>query len=58
MTNSVYINDIAAFLPNDPVANSEIESVLGQVGDHPSRAKKLILRSNKIKSRYYAIDPQ
>lgn len=58
MTNSVYINDIAAFLPNDPVANSEIESVLGQVGDHPSRAKKLILRSNKIKSRYYAIDPK
>lgn len=58
MTSSVYINDIAAFLPNDPVDNSEIESVLGQVGDRPSRAKKLILRSNKIKSRHYAIDPQ
>ncbi len=58
MTNSVYINDIATFLPNDPVDNSEIESVLGQVGERPSRAKKLILRSNKIKSRYYAIDPQ
>ena len=56
MTNSVYINDIAAFLPNEPVGNSEIESVLGQVGDRPSRAKKLILRSNGIKSRYYAID--
>ncbi|OQX57338.1 MAG: hypothetical protein B5M52_07690 [Helicobacteraceae bacterium 4484_230] len=56
MTNSVYINDIAAFLPNEPVNNNEIESVLGQVGDRPSRAKKLILRSNGIKSRYYAID--
>ncbi len=58
MTNSVYINDIAAFMPNDPVDNSEIESVLGQVGERPSRAKKLILRSNKIKSRHYAIDPK
>ncbi len=58
MTNSVYINDIAAFLPNDPVDNSEIEAVLGQVGERPSRAKKLILRSNKIKTRHYAIDPQ
>jgi len=58
MTNSVYINDIAAFLPNEPVDNSEIEAVLGQVGDRPSRAKKLILRSNKIKSRHYAIDKE
>ena len=56
MSRSVYINDIQAFLPNEPVDNSEIENVLGQVGLRPSRAKKLILRSNKIKTRHYAID--
>lgn len=34
-----------------------MESVLGQAGARPSRARKLILRSNQIKSRYYAINP-
>jgi len=53
----VYINKIAAFLPNEAVDNENIEKVLGQVGDRPSRAKRIILRSNKIKTRYYAIDP-
>ncbi|MGR6834548.1 beta-ketoacyl-ACP synthase III [Aliivibrio wodanis] len=57
MNNRVYINDIQAFLPNDAVGNKEIENVLGQVGSRPSRAKNLILRSNKIKQRYYAINP-
>ncbi len=45
-------------MPNEPVGNKEIEQVLGQVGSRPSRAKSLILRSNKIKQRYYAINPQ
>ncbi len=54
----VYINNIAAFLPNDPVANDAMESVLGQVGARPSRVRRLILRSNNIKSRYYAINPE
>jgi len=58
MQKSVYINDIAAFLPNAPVKNSEMERVLGQVGDRASRARGLILRSNGIKERYYAIDPE
>ena len=54
----VYINKIAAFLPNEPVDNENIEKVLGQVGPRPSRAKKIILRSNKIQTRHYAIDPK
>ncbi|MCD6534841.1 MAG: beta-ketoacyl-ACP synthase III [Deltaproteobacteria bacterium] len=57
MTQKVYINNIAAFLPNQPVSNEVMESVLGQVGERPSRVRKMILRSNKITSRYYAIDP-
>lgn len=56
MNKNVYINDIQVFLPNEAVDNSEIEDVLGQVGPRPSRAKKMILRSNKIKTRHYAID--
>ena len=58
MSREVYINDIQAFLPNEAVDNSEIESVLGQVGPRPSRAKRMILRSNKITSRHYAIDKE
>ena len=57
MIQKVYINDVSAFLPNAPVDNEQIESVLGQIGPKPSRAKKIILRSNQIKTRYYAIDP-
>lgn len=54
---SVYITATGAFLPNDPVGNDDMERVLGQVGDKPSRARRTILRSNGIKSRHYAIDP-
>lgn len=54
----VYINSISAFMPNEPVSNDDMESVLGQVGDRPSRARKVILRSNKITQRYYAINPE
>jgi len=52
----VYINKVSAFLPNEAVNNENIENVLGQIGSKPSRAKKIILKSNKIKTRYYAID--
>lgn len=58
MLREVYINKISAFLPNDPVENEDIEKVLGQVGERPSRARRIILKSNKITNRYYAIDPK
>lgn len=57
MTKTVYINRVSAFLPLDPVQNDEMEQRLGQVGPRPSRARKLILRSNGIKQRHYVIDP-
>ena len=53
----VYINRVAAFLPNAPVENDQIEQILGQIGELPSRVRKMILRSNAIKTRHYAIDP-
>jgi 3-oxoacyl-[acyl-carrier-protein] synthase-3 len=52
-----FITNIAGFLPNAPVDNDHIEEVLGMVAGKPSRSRKLVLRNNKIKTRYYAIDP-
>ena len=54
----VYINKISAFFPNEPVDNKSMESVLGMVDGKPSLVKRIVLRSNGIKTRYYAIDPQ
>ncbi len=56
--NQVYINHIAAFFPNEAVDNDNIENVLGMVDGKPSLVKRVVLRSNKIKNRYYAIDPK
>ena len=52
-----YITDIAAFLPNEPVNNQNIEKVLGMVQQTPSRTRAVILRNNRIRERYYAIEP-
>jgi 3-oxoacyl-[acyl-carrier-protein] synthase-3 len=35
-----------------------MEHILGMVNDEPSRARKLVLRLNGIKTRYYAINMQ
>lgn len=55
---NVFINRLSAFLPNAPVSNDEIESVLGQVDHLPSRAKRIVLKNNGIVKRYYAVDRQ
>lgn len=52
----VYINAIAKFLPNEPVPNGDMEEYLGYIGGKKSRSKEIILRSNGIKTRYYALD--
>lgn len=56
MTKAVYITAIASFLPNEAVSNSDIEDSLGYINNIKSRAKALVLRSNGIQQRYYAID--
>ena len=58
MVQHVYINNISAFLPNEPIANDGMEELLQPAGERPSRVRKRILRSNQITSRHYAIDPQ
>lgn len=50
----VYITRLSKFFPNEPVSNDEMEGVLGMVADKPSRARSIVLRSNGIKTRYYA----
>jgi 3-oxoacyl-[acyl-carrier-protein] synthase-3 len=54
---TVYINDISAFLPNDPVDNDHIQDIIGRIHNLPSRIKNRVLVNNKIEKRYYAIDP-
>lgn len=53
---NVYINKLAKFLPNDPVDNDGMEDRLGMIDGKPSKARRIILRRNGIKQRYYALD--
>jgi len=52
----VYITKSGKYLPNNPISNDEIENYLGLINDLTSKARRIILRNNKIVSRYYAID--
>ena len=56
-SGKVYINGTSVFLPNAPVGNDDIEYVLGMIAGKPSRARRIVLRSNGIRQRHYAIDP-
>ncbi len=58
MTSCVYINATDAFFPNAPVANENVEAILGFYKGKNSKSKSLVLGSNQIQSRHYAIDPQ
>jgi len=53
----VYITRSSVCLPNAPVENDQVEAILGQVGERPSRARRVVQRSNGIRRRYYVIDP-
>lgn len=54
----VYITNTAAFFPNDPVSNDEMEDYLGIINNAPSRSKAIVLRNNGIKNRFYALDKE
>jgi 3-oxoacyl-[acyl-carrier-protein] synthase III len=51
----VYITDTSICMPNDPVPSEEMEEYLGYINDKPSKSKKIVLRNNGIKTRYYAL---
>lgn len=52
----VFITKIGKYLPNEAIFNDDMENYLGLINDTASKARRLILRNNKIVSRYYAID--
>jgi 3-oxoacyl-[acyl-carrier-protein] synthase III len=53
----VFINGSGAFFPNSPVDNENIEKVLGEYRGKSSKSKTIVLASNQIKTRHYAVDP-
>lgn len=58
MSGRVFINKIEKFLPNEPVSNEEMEQILGEINQQPSKSRRIILRNNGIRTRYYALDKQ
>ena len=54
--SEVYITKSGKYLPNNPVSNDEMEGYLGLINEVASKARRIILRNNKILNRYYAID--
>ncbi|MDD5722772.1 MAG: beta-ketoacyl-ACP synthase III [Syntrophales bacterium] len=56
MAGKAYITGLAAYLPNEAVANDRMEEFLGRINGKPSRARAIVLRNNGITSRYYAMD--
>ncbi len=56
MNKNVYITSVSKFLPNSPVENEDMEQYLGLINSKPSRVRRIVLKQNGIKSRYYALD--
>ena len=54
----VYITNTSIFLPNEPVSTDDMEVYLGYINDTPSKSKKIVLRNNGIKTRYYALNKE
>ena len=57
MLRSAYVTGLGVYLPNPPVANDEVEHVLGRLSKQSAAVKRRALMNNGIKSRHYAIDP-
>ncbi|MBK7432903.1 MAG: beta-ketoacyl-ACP synthase III [Chitinophagaceae bacterium] len=53
--NEVYIVNTSSYFPNDPVSNEEMEEYLGFINEKPSKSRRIVLRNNGIKNRYYAL---
>jgi 3-oxoacyl-[acyl-carrier-protein] synthase-3 len=51
----VYITNTSIFMPNEPVSCEDMELYLGYINNKPSKSKKIVLRNNGIKTRYYAL---
>ncbi|RYG52683.1 MAG: StlD/DarB family beta-ketosynthase [Chitinophagaceae bacterium] len=56
--NQVYITNTSTFFPNEPVSNDEMETYLGFIDDKPSKSRRIVLRNNGIKNRFYALNKE
>jgi len=56
MNTHVYITATSKFLPNSAIENEDMEQYLGLINSKPSRVRRIVLKQNGIKSRYYALD--
>ncbi|WP_028584082.1 beta-ketoacyl-ACP synthase III [Desulfogranum mediterraneum] len=54
---NAYINAVSAFLPGLPVENQDLDRYLGTASAVSAKTRRIILATNGIRSRYYAIDP-
>lgn len=55
MSRPVYIINTSIFMPNEPISCDDMELYLGYINGKPSKSKKIVLRNNGIKTRYYAL---
>ena len=53
IVNTAYITATGTYLPGEPVSNNEMVDHLGRIDDQSERLGRLILRQNKIQTRYY-----
>lgn len=58
MKNEVFMNRLSTFLPNQAVTNEEMEKFLGLIEGNQSRVRRIVLKQNGIKTRYYALTQQ
>jgi 3-oxoacyl-[acyl-carrier-protein] synthase III len=56
--NEVYITKTATFFPNQPISNEEMEEYLGLINQSPSKSRRIVLRNNGIKNRFYALSKE
>ncbi|MFI5152236.1 MAG: beta-ketoacyl-ACP synthase III [Chitinophagales bacterium] len=56
--NEVYITKTATFFPNEPISNDEMEEYLGYINKNPSKSRRIVLRNNGIKRRFYALNKE
>lgn len=56
--NEVYITNTSSFFPNERISNDEMEEYLGLINDTPSKSRRIVLRNNGIKNRYYALNKE
>jgi 3-oxoacyl-[acyl-carrier-protein] synthase III len=56
--NEVYITKTATYFPNEPVSNDEMEEYLGLIDKVPSKSKRIVLRNNGIRRRFYALNKE